>query len=64
MMEFPWPKWMEFFVLGISFALCLITLKVVDRFQKRRWARSIGESEKQNEQEVPLTAEDALTQTA
>jgi hypothetical protein len=60
MMELPWPKWMEFVVLGITLVPCLIALKVIDRFQKG----SIGQSEKQDEQGVPLTTEAGLRQTA
>jgi hypothetical protein len=50
-MEIPWPKWMEFVVAGISVILGLVTLKVVDRFQKRRSSQSIRQSEEQNERE-------------
>ena len=64
MMEFPWPKWMEFVVLGISVVLGVTALNIVDRIQQRRWSQSIGRSEKQNEQGVPLTTETGLRQTA
>lgn len=53
-MEIPWPKWMEFVIAGISVVLGLIVLNVIDRFQKRRWSQSIGQSEKQNELGTPL----------
>jgi len=33
-MEIPWPKWMEFVVVGISIAICAIILPIIDRFQK------------------------------
>jgi len=32
-MEIPWPKWMEFIVLGISIVLGVISYFVIDRFQ-------------------------------
>ncbi|MDY6839618.1 MAG: hypothetical protein SWH78_16775 [Thermodesulfobacteriota bacterium] len=51
-MEIPWPKWMEFVVAGISVVLGFIVLTIIDRFQKRRWSQSIGQSEKQNELEL------------
>ena len=50
-MEIPFPKWMEFVIAGISVVLGLIVLNVIDRFQKRRWSQSIGQSEEQNEGE-------------
>ena len=50
-MEFPWPKWMEFVVAGVSIIVGVITLFIIDRFQKRRWSQSIGHSEEQNEGE-------------
>jgi hypothetical protein len=34
MLEIPWPKWMEFVVLGISIIICGIILPVIDRFQR------------------------------
>jgi hypothetical protein len=34
-MEIPWPKWMEFVVVGISFVICAIALPIIDRFQNR-----------------------------
>lgn len=58
-MEFPWPKWMEFVVLGISVVLGLAALYSVSRFQDRRRSQSIGQAEKQNEQEEPLWTEKA-----
>ena len=58
-MEFPWPKWMEFVILGVSTVVGMIGLKIVDRIQKRRWSQSIGQSEKQNERE-PLWIETGL----
>ena len=33
-MEFPWPKWMEFVVVGILFVIGAISLHIIDRFQK------------------------------
>jgi hypothetical protein len=33
-MEMPWPKWMEFVIIGASTILCIISLFVIDRFQK------------------------------
>jgi len=59
MMEFPWPKWMEFVILGVSTVVGMIGLKIVDRIQKRRWSQSIGQSEKQDERE-PLWIETGL----
>ena len=58
-MEFPWPKWMEFVILGVSTVVGMIGLKIVDRIQKRRWSQSIGQSEKQDERE-PLWIETGL----
>ena len=57
-MEFPWPKWMEFVILGISVVLGLAALYSVDRFQKRGLSQSIGQAEKENERE-PLQVEKA-----
>lgn len=34
-MEIPWPKWMEFVVVGISIVLGAIALLIIDRFQKQ-----------------------------
>jgi hypothetical protein len=53
-MEIPWPKWMEFVIAGMSVVLGLIVLNVIDRFQKRRWSQSIGQSQKKNELGAPL----------
>lgn len=33
-MEIPWPKWMEFVVVGMSIPLGAIFLYIIDRFQK------------------------------
>ncbi len=33
-MEIPWPKWMEFVILGMSIPLSAIVLYIIDRFQK------------------------------
>ena len=33
-MEFPWPQWMEFVILGGSTVVCVIALKILDRFHK------------------------------
>jgi hypothetical protein len=34
-MEIPWPKWMEFVVLGITSVLCVVTLWLISHFQKK-----------------------------
>ena len=34
-MEIPWPKWMEYVVLGLSIGFGTIAYIVIDRFQKR-----------------------------
>jgi hypothetical protein len=56
-MEFPWPKWMEFVIAGVSVVLGLIVLTVIDRIQKRRWSQSIGQAEQQNELDAPLAGD-------
>jgi hypothetical protein len=33
-MEIPWPKWMEFVILGMSIPLGAIVLYIIDCFQK------------------------------
>jgi hypothetical protein len=33
-MEIPWPKWMEFLILSISIVLGVISVFIIDRFQK------------------------------
>ena len=33
-MELPWPKWMEFVVLGMSIPVGAIALYIIDRFQR------------------------------
>ena len=56
-MEFPWPKWMEFVVAGVSIIVGAIVLYIIDHFQERRWSQSIGKLEKETELEAPLAGE-------
>jgi len=56
-MEFPWPKWMEFVVAGVSIIVGAIALYIIDRFQKRRWSQSIGQLEKETELDAPLAGD-------
>ena len=44
-MELPWPKWMEFVMAGMSVCVGAVVLYVIDRFQKRRWSKSLGQLE-------------------
>jgi len=43
-MEIPWPKWMEYVVLGLSIGFGTIAYIVIDRFQKRRDEQTVQES--------------------
>jgi hypothetical protein len=33
-MEFPWPQWMEYVILGGSSVVGVIALKIVDRIHR------------------------------
>jgi hypothetical protein len=32
-MEIPWPKWMEFVVVGLAVVVCAVILPIIDRLQ-------------------------------
>lgn len=34
MMEFPWPKWMEFVVAGGVSGVCIVALMIISRIQQ------------------------------
>jgi hypothetical protein len=33
-MEFPWPQWMEFVLAGGTSGVCVVALRIIDRFQR------------------------------